>query len=217
MPTQKSATARFARKKFVIERSRRDKVTTRITRRLPARKNDKKLETSVMEVACRPDIFSIFSPFYTEIRYRYFHWARLLDDIDLFPPATMALLGYNSHKYFPVSPNRTEYFHEVLGSFSGTMVSTMFGEKGSGLGGTSTRSEECWSEAQSFTLPALQPAVSVLSARKVPAAFRSNVFPFASSEEDIFRNLNNRLPRCTLLYLKVIGFDVLLPSNWLNY
>lgn len=36
MPTHKSATARLARKKFVIDRSRRDNVTTRITSKLPA-------------------------------------------------------------------------------------------------------------------------------------------------------------------------------------
>lgn len=35
-PTQKSATARFARKKLVMERRRREKVTTRITIKLPA-------------------------------------------------------------------------------------------------------------------------------------------------------------------------------------
>lgn len=34
-PTQKSATARLARKKFVIERRRRDIVTTRMTSRFP--------------------------------------------------------------------------------------------------------------------------------------------------------------------------------------
>lgn len=37
-PTHKSATARFAKKKLVIERNRLDKVTTRITRRFPGRK-----------------------------------------------------------------------------------------------------------------------------------------------------------------------------------
>lgn len=36
MPTQKSATAKFARKKFVIDRNRRESVTTKITRRFPA-------------------------------------------------------------------------------------------------------------------------------------------------------------------------------------
>jgi len=34
-PTQKSANAKFAKKKFVIERNRRDNVTTKITSRLP--------------------------------------------------------------------------------------------------------------------------------------------------------------------------------------
>lgn len=35
MPTQKSATAKLARKKFVIDRNRRESVTTKITRRFP--------------------------------------------------------------------------------------------------------------------------------------------------------------------------------------
>lgn len=35
IPTQKSATARLAKKKFVIERNLLLKVTTKITRRLP--------------------------------------------------------------------------------------------------------------------------------------------------------------------------------------
>lgn len=55
MPTQKSATARFAKKKLVIERSRRDKVTTRITRRLPAKK-----ETVEMSGFWRWKIMRIF-------------------------------------------------------------------------------------------------------------------------------------------------------------
>lgn len=36
-PTQKSANAKLARKKLVIERRRRDRVTTSITSRLPAK------------------------------------------------------------------------------------------------------------------------------------------------------------------------------------
>lgn len=35
MPTQKSATARFAKKKLVIDRRRRDNITTKMTNRLP--------------------------------------------------------------------------------------------------------------------------------------------------------------------------------------
>lgn len=38
-PTHKSATARLAKKKFVIERSRLDNVTTRITSKFPGNKS----------------------------------------------------------------------------------------------------------------------------------------------------------------------------------
>lgn len=41
IPTHKSATARLARKKLVIDRSLRDNVTTRITRRLPAKERER--------------------------------------------------------------------------------------------------------------------------------------------------------------------------------
>lgn len=42
MPTQKSATAKLARKKFVIDRRRRDIVTTSITNKLPETKTENK-------------------------------------------------------------------------------------------------------------------------------------------------------------------------------
>lgn len=64
MPTQKSATAKFARKKFVIERSRRDKVTTKITRRLPEKnqshQNMARRTKKVMVKFLRKIMFSCF-------------------------------------------------------------------------------------------------------------------------------------------------------------
>lgn len=42
MPTQKSATAKFAKKKLVIERSLLDIVTTKMTNRLPIVNKKKK-------------------------------------------------------------------------------------------------------------------------------------------------------------------------------
>lgn len=42
-PTQKSANAKLARKKLVIERRRRERVTTRITSRLPAREREREI------------------------------------------------------------------------------------------------------------------------------------------------------------------------------
>lgn len=49
MPTQKSATAKLAKKKLVIDRRRRDIVTTRMTKRLP-------IETKCM---CRTWVYLI--------------------------------------------------------------------------------------------------------------------------------------------------------------
>lgn len=43
-PTQKSANAKLARKKLVIERRRRESVTTSITSRLPAKERVRKIE-----------------------------------------------------------------------------------------------------------------------------------------------------------------------------
>lgn len=45
-PTQKSASARLAKKKFVIERRRRDNVTTSITSKLPENRIQKKIRIS---------------------------------------------------------------------------------------------------------------------------------------------------------------------------
>lgn len=79
MPTQKSATARFARKKLVIERSRRDKVTTRITRRLPA-KNSFRENIEWRNIMKRNEFFIAILNFRSFIEWKtekmwYFHFA----------------------------------------------------------------------------------------------------------------------------------------------